>query len=406
MTRANKGQRLLVFGTTLAYCLIGIEIIIMISPFALYFYSVYGPILNALSANPLTSWSTEFFLPHMIFFPDPLITAISYLQILMIVGLLLFFLAATPLYYGRFTGKGVVQISFYSRIRHPQYLFLAISGFGLMLYWPRFIILVMYITMLFVYYLLARNEEWRMKEEQPEAYEKYMTQTPMFLPREPGGKLFKILFGRIQPKWLGLVVAYCLSVLVALTLAIGLRHYTISKLPLITALDSPSLISVFPRPAAEIQAVYQAALGNEEVRKILEAQKVNAIYLLPGDFFLNALLTEEDRRFSDHMIERFPEILEWHQHKFSGGLGRFFRIFYNFVRTWSSLETDYDVERLIFVRVEDSKGNAVPATQIFTIGLKRYPVMLVDLEAASHQVITVSSTTDKNKWGKIPMPVF
>jgi protein-S-isoprenylcysteine O-methyltransferase Ste14 len=406
MPPANKGQRLLIFGTTLAYCLIGIEIIIMISPFALYFYSVYGPILNALSAHPLTSWSTEFFLPHMIFFSDPLITAISYLQLLMIIGLILFFSAAIPLYYGRFTGKGVVRMSFYSKIRHPQYLFLAISGFGLMLYWPRFIILVLYITMLFVYYLLARNEEWRMKNEQPEAYEKYMASTPMFFPGEPGSKLFKLLFGRIQPKWLGLIVAYCLSVVVAVTLAMGLRHYTISKLPVVDAADGRSLISVFPRPAKDIKSIYQAALSNAEVRETLAAQKVNAVYLLPGDFFLNALLTDQDRRFSNNMIERFPEILEWHQHKFSGGLGRFFRIFYTFVHTWSKVETDYDVERLIFVRVEDAKDNTVPANQIFDIGLKRRPVMLVDLDAASHTVMTVLRTTDKNKWGHVPMPSF
>lgn len=55
----------------MAYCLIGIEIIIMISPFAL---------------------------------------------------------AAIPLYSGRFTGKGVVARSFYGKILHPQYLFLPFPG--------------------------------------------------------------------------------------------------------------------------------------------------------------------------------------------------------------------------------------------------------------------------------------
>lgn len=406
MTHTNNGQRLLIFGTGLAYCLIGVEIIIMISPFALYFYAVYAPILNTLSANSLTSWSTEFFLPHMVFVADPLITTVSYLQLLMVVGLLLFFTAAIPLYYGRFTGKGVVQMSFYAKIRHPQYLFLAISGFGLMLYWPRFIILVMYITMLFVYYFLARNEEWRMKIEQPAAYAKYMTTTPMFFPGEPGGKLFKTLFGRLRPKWLGLIGAYVLSLLVALILAMGLRQYTISKLPITKAPDGCSLISVFPRPGAVVEEVYQAALRSAVVRASVKSQGVNAVYLLPGDFFLNALLTAEDRRFSAHLIERFPEILEWHQHKFSGGLGRFFRIFYNFVRTWSTFETNYEVERLIFVRVDDATGNAVAAAHIFDMGLKRRPVLLVDLDATSHEVITVTPTTDQNKWGKVPMPIF
>lgn len=406
MAEVGKGRKLLVFWTIMAYCLIGIEIIIMISPFALYFYSVYGPVLQILAASPFTSWSTEFFLPHLVFPADPLIRAISLLQVLMVVGLLLFALAAIPLYYGRFTGKGVVARSFYGKIRHPQYLFLAISGFGLMLYWPRFIILIMYVTMLFVYYALARNEEWRMQQEQPEAYERYMAATPMFLPGEPGGRLYRLLFGRIQPNWLGIVAAYCLTLTLAVLLAFALRSHTVRTLPMVQAADSRLIVSVFPRPAQEILAVYQAALGSAQVREALQGKEANAVYLLPGDFFLNALLTEEDRRFSDHMLERFPEILEWHQHRFSGGLGKFFRIFYNYVRTWGSVETDYEVERLIFMRVDDASGRPVPPADIFNIGLKRRPVLLVDLEASSHAVRSVAITTDNHKWGLMPMPTF
>ena len=406
MDAAGKGGKLLVFWTIIAYSLIGIEIIIMISPFALYFYSVYGPVLQALAASPFTSWSTEFFLPHLVFPDDPLIRAISLLQVLMVAGLLLFALAAIPLYYGRFTGKGVVARSFYGKVRHPQYLFLAISGFGLMLYWPRFIILIMYVTMLFVYYALARNEEWRMRQEQPEAYERYMAQTPMFLPGEPGGRLYRLLFGWVRPKWLGIVAAYSLTVTLALLLAFALRDYTVRTLPMVKAADSRLIISVFPRPAQEVIAVYQAALGSTQVRDALQGKEANAVYLLPGDFFLNALLTEEDRRFSDHMLERFPEILEWHQHRFSGGLGKFFRIFYNFVRTWGSVETDYEVERLIFMRVDDANGRPVAPADIFKIGLKRRPVLLVDLEASGHAVRSVVITTDNHKWGLMPMPTF
>ena len=138
MLHQNK-QRFFLFGTIIAYCLIGVEIIIMISPFALYFYSVYGPILEFFSTNPYLSWTTEFFLPHMVFLDDPLIIGLAYLQVFFVIGLLLFFSPAIPLYYCRFAKKGDVQKGFYSKIRHPQYLFLAISGFGLLLYWPRFI---------------------------------------------------------------------------------------------------------------------------------------------------------------------------------------------------------------------------------------------------------------------------
>jgi len=185
MGQGPKGKWLLV-ATIAAYCLIGVEIVVMITPFALYFYSVYGPILRFLDNVSWLSWTTEFFLPHMVFPNAPVILGISYLQLLLIIGLVLFFSAAIPLYYRRFTKKGVVCGGIYAKIRHPQYLFLAIYGFGLLLYWPRFIILLFYVTMLFVYYLLARNEEWRMQQSDPEAYKNICATPPCFCPANPG----------------------------------------------------------------------------------------------------------------------------------------------------------------------------------------------------------------------------
>jgi protein-S-isoprenylcysteine O-methyltransferase Ste14 len=140
--RENPQHRLLLAGTIAAYLLIGLEVFIMITPFTLYFYAVYGPVLEWLTASPATAWLMEFFLPHLVFVNDPLIKWLSDLQIPFIVGLLLFFLAAIPLYYGRLTNKGVVRFSPYAKLRHPQYLFLAISGLGMLLYWPRFIVLI------------------------------------------------------------------------------------------------------------------------------------------------------------------------------------------------------------------------------------------------------------------------
>lgn len=401
-----QNSRLLLIGTIAAYCLIGIEIIIMISPFALYFYSVYGPVLEFFSSSPLLSWTTEFFLPHMVFPDSPLIVAISYLQLLLIIGLVLFFSAAIPLYYGRFTNKGVVQLSFYAKIRHPQYLFLAISGFGLLLYWPRFIILIMYVTMLFVYYLLARNEEWRMKQEAPPgSYEKYMTNTPMFLPGEPGGKIYRFLFGWIQPKWLGIAATYCLAIFVSVFLALGLRSYTVNHLQTVSS-QSILLLPVFPRPAREIFDLHKEIVASDSFQQAIKGENPNLAYIFPADFFLTALVTDKDRRFSDDIIERFPEVLEWHQYKFSGGLGKFFRIFYNFVATLGTVETDYDVERFVFVRVEDSAGNALAPHRLFDLGAKRRPVLIVDVDAFDHRILSVVKTSDRHKWGTMPMPSF
>lgn len=403
-----SGRKLLLAGTAFAYLLIGLEILIMISPFALYFYSVYGPVLKGLADSPLSGWLPEFFLPHLVFLDDPLVLALSYLQVLLVVGLLLFLAAAVPLYYGRFTGRGVVSHSFYARIRHPQYLFLAVSGLGLLLYWPRFIILFFYITMLFIYYLLARNEEWRMQLESPGFYEDYMARTrDMFIPGNPGGRLYRFFLGWLRPKWLGIFVAYLLTLALGTLLALGVRGHVVSRLPVV-AVGQVTVLPVFSRPRAEVAELYRQALaGSAEVREFLAANpRVNLAYLMPGDFFLAALVTDKDRRFSEEMLERFPEILEWHQHKFHGGLGKFFRIFYNYTRQLGKVETDYDVERLIFVAVSDGEGQPVGGDRLFALGLQRRPVLLVDVDAASHQVLTVVKTSGLNKWGGLPMPTF
>ncbi|MEN8141672.1 MAG: hypothetical protein ABFR97_10665 [Thermodesulfobacteriota bacterium] len=403
----SKGSKLLLATTIAAYCLIGVEIIIMISPFALYFYSVYAPILQFLSASPYLSWTTEFFLPHMVFTQDPVIVGISLLQVLLVIGLLLFFSAAVPLYYGRFTKKGVVLNSFYAKIRHPQYLFLAISGLGLLLYWPRFIILIMYVTMLFVYYFLAVNEEWRMKQEAPEDYERYMAHTPMFLPGEPGGKVYNFLFGWIRPKPLGLTLLYILSLVLAVSLAMGLRSYTVSRLDAV-AVNDTTLVSVFPRPSAEVRELYQTVASSGDFQQAVSdgEETGNLVYIFPGSFFLTAIVTDEERHFSADLIERFPEILEWHKHKFSGGLGKFFRIFHNYTLTLTDHETDYEVERLVFVRVENSHGKALPADELFAMGGKRRPVLIVDVDRLSQKVLAVTGSSGHHKWGSVPMPVF
>jgi len=406
MQQPSRPQKLLLWGAILAYCLIGVEIIIMISPFALYFYSVYGPILNFLSSSALLSWTTEFFLPHMVFMDDPLVQGLSYLQILMVLGLCMFLYAAIPLYYGRFTNKGVVQKSFYSKVRHPQYLFLAISGLGLLLYWPRFIILILYVNMLFVYFFLAKNEEWRMKQEVPGNYENYMATTSMFIPGEPGAKVFSLLFGWIQPKWLAFLALYVVAMGGALAVAYGIRVHTVNVLPVVEQ-QGYSLVSVFPRADEEVREIFRAVRMSENTTEFLWKHKnVNLVYIMPGDFFLTALVTDEDRRFSDDMLERFPEILEWHQHKFKGGLGKFFKIFYNYVSTLAAIETNYDVERLIFVSVGDSQGHSVNGKAKFGLGVKRTPALVVDLDSYTHEVMSVIETSGYNKWGQMPMPTF
>jgi hypothetical protein len=261
--------------------------------------------------------------------------------------------------------------------------------------------------MLFVYYLLARNEEWRMQLESPGKYDEYMKKTPMFIPGNPGGRLYDLLFGWLKPRWLGLLAAYCLCLGLGTLLALGVRTYAVSRLPLV-ATGQATILPVFERPADEVRNLFRNTRANSEpVRQFLEAHpEINLVYVMPGDFFLNALVTDKDRRFSDEIIERFPEVLEWHEHRFKGGLGKFFRIFYNYTRQLGRVETDYDVERLIFVAVSDGAGQPVGTDRLFGLGRQRRPLMLVDVDAHSHEVLAVVQASGRHKWGDMPMPTF
>jgi protein-S-isoprenylcysteine O-methyltransferase Ste14 len=180
---------------TLFYLLIGLEIVIMISPFAGYFYVGYGPILDFLYGIKATSWLTGFFLPHAVIAKNDLLNFLNALgRSLFSFGLIAFFVGAVQIYSAKIRRKGVVSSILYRWVRHPQYLFLAISGLGLLLFWPRFIILILYISMLFVYYILAKNEEDRMLKQHGDSYAAYMQRTAMFVPGEYGKKIFRFFW--------------------------------------------------------------------------------------------------------------------------------------------------------------------------------------------------------------------
>lgn len=188
----------------------------MISPFAAYFYSFYGPVIDYLYRSRYANWLTEFFLPHFVFIKDPFLQIIGVIQIFTFFsGIFLFLYAAIPLYYAKFRRKGIVTKGIYCKVRHPQYLGLGIAGFGLLLYWPRFLILILYISMLFVYYLLAKNEEQRMINQYGKKYLEYMNNVPMFMPKNIGGKFYSFFFKDIKSKTTVILTLYILTLIVA-----------------------------------------------------------------------------------------------------------------------------------------------------------------------------------------------
>ncbi len=71
----------------------------------------------------------------------------------------------------------------YARIRHPQYAgFIAIMA-GFLLQWPTLVTLAMFPVLVVVYVRLARREEAEAAATYGEAWNRYASRTPAFLPR-------------------------------------------------------------------------------------------------------------------------------------------------------------------------------------------------------------------------------
>ncbi len=93
----------------------------MVTPFTVYFYSVYAPILTWLERSAWTAWLTAFFLPHITYTGDPLLVLLAYGgPVLLTLGLAIFFVCAGQVYGAKLFRKGLVSGGLYRVIRHPK----------------------------------------------------------------------------------------------------------------------------------------------------------------------------------------------------------------------------------------------------------------------------------------------
>jgi protein-S-isoprenylcysteine O-methyltransferase Ste14 len=390
---------------TIFYLLIGLEIIIMISPFAAYFYAGYGPLLNALYAFPATAWLTGFFLPHAVVSKSSALNFINgFGRTLFSLGMIAFLIGAIQIYSAKIRRKGVVTGIFYRWIRHPQYLFLAIAGMGLLLFWPRFFILILYVSMLFVYYLLARHEEQRMLAKHGESYRHYMQQTAMFLPGEPGGKIFRVLFGRSNSKGVALGLTYAVLLVLFTAVAFGLRSYTISKTSIKNIPQRQlTVVSIIPQSDKSIQNIIDNIFKDNAVSEAIEKFKQQGhkgfmVHLMPSSYMMQGLFAQPDmagnpirRRHTGGAIIRFIfPFLDLNRHGHKEMMG--------------SIKNE--PIRLIFSQLTWPGGNYASIDDALAFSVKHLPLLKVDVASESGEVLNVKYMTHRNYWGQMPMPVF
>jgi protein-S-isoprenylcysteine O-methyltransferase Ste14 len=169
----------------LLYTLIVLEILFMVSPFAAYYYSIYAMPLNVLQQSPSTAWLTMYVLPHFAYSDSWLANGLVLISWpLILTGVVSFVFGFCQIYWSKFTRREAVEVGLYRYIRHPQYVALAVIGLGTSLYWSRFIVIIAFVSMLYVYYFLARTEERVCLNKFGESYRDYMERTGMFFPRK------------------------------------------------------------------------------------------------------------------------------------------------------------------------------------------------------------------------------
>ena len=92
------------------YIVIFFEMIYMATPFAVFFYSVYGMPLKALNESGASAWLVHNILPHFTQTGSLLINTLLYISLpLMGIGLVMFIIAFVQIYWAKFRACSVIK---------------------------------------------------------------------------------------------------------------------------------------------------------------------------------------------------------------------------------------------------------------------------------------------------------
>jgi len=382
------------------YGLVMFEVIIMISPFAFYFYAAYGPTLKWLNHSRTTAWLTGFVLPHAVFTTSPFLEFLRWDlgRYAFGLGLVGFFFFAVQIYGSRLFRRKVVTSGGYRYIRHPQYLCLSIAAFGLFTMWPRVIIFLLFVGMLFAYYFLARVEERRMLILHP-GYAEYMRGTGMFLPGNPGGRVFALLFGGMRNRSLAHRLAIGSLALVLLLTGIGLRAYTLGHISRSTDAANMEVISVYPMTPEAMQHVVALALADSRVEEALhrEPYATFVVHILPHNYGMIGMFADVESR---HMR---PGNVHLSRFKYLAGCLLPFLDVHQRTDLMGSEGPEY---RLVFSRVDGPGGRPMPPGRILDLSAKMTPVYIADVNSTSGHLSETIDPPRRSFWGEVKMPIF
>jgi protein-S-isoprenylcysteine O-methyltransferase Ste14 len=364
----------------LFYLVIVFEIVYMISPFALYYYSAYGPSLNFLHRWPQTAWLSGFFLPHFSETSSWLLNLLHNLGWkLFLAALILFLIGAGHIYYAKFAKKGAVSGGLYKLVRHPQYTAFAMMGIGVLLVWPRFTVLMMYVTMLFVYYWLARKEERECEEKFGEGFRAYLARTPMFIPVRFSIQSKPFTLPKSGPKRIAAnLLLYIVVMVLAAIAGRGVRNYSLANLSVLYTNDMATIATAL-MSKDDMEKTLHVALDHPEVQGKLTQAGYGAgerllNYIVPLSWFL-----------PDLPLEVTPQGARGHHQPKS---------------------FNRDEYKILFTKAKLSTDGSVSDADIIKKTVARAPIVVVKVNKASGEILGIETPPPHVRWGDIPTPLF
>jgi protein-S-isoprenylcysteine O-methyltransferase Ste14 len=407
-------------GGIIVFFIMAFEVMIMISPFAFFFYSVFNPIFHWLDAYPATRWLIHFFLPHMILPPTLTLKIIRISgSILFIVGSLAFIICALQVYIGKIFKWGIADKGIYRFVRHPQYTSLGIWGVGMAILWPRFIVLVTLSIMFVLYYSLAKDEERRMVRQYGDSYTDYMNKAGMFFPGRWKMTIAAPAFVT-RAQWSKSIVSILAVVSVVIGTGFALHAITLNSLELKTK-DNITLVSIMPEDAALHAPVLDAVLsGNVD---FLDAQKDYLAYEMPVDYIMQGMIANTGAEHHLHKQHHTVGlILDWVLHPFehlrrspSAHMAQMHDVDPAIARRHhcplgiddpDMVCVDCDYRRIVFVKVDRASHERIAGRQVFAFDTTRVPSGFIDINRRTGEIINMKSVEAKTAWSDVPTPAI
>jgi protein-S-isoprenylcysteine O-methyltransferase Ste14 len=265
----------------------------MATPFAAFFYSIYGPILNFTNHHLSLAWLNDTFLPHIVRDTSSFLLNLHEPVglVLFMIGILGFSSGVVQVYYAKLFSKKAVLGGLYRFIRHPQYLSLIVWGAGLVLLWPRTIVLLFFVTMIFIYYRLARIEENECAEKYGEVYREYKQKKGMFFPVKIIPHILFPQFIVSKPvRHLLFFASYLVTIALVIISSDLLRSWSLNNLYAVYSADA-AYISITKTDERILQDLIDCALADPEVQRRLSQNSLAMNekyinYVMPADLFM------------------------------------------------------------------------------------------------------------------------